>query len=40
MTVNGAWFAKWTNKILEQMAWLNGDIGYTFEIPIPLKPYR
>lgn len=40
MTVNGAWFAKWTNKILEQMAWLNGDIGYTFEIPVPLKPYR
>lgn len=40
MTVNGAWFAKWTNKILEQMAWLNGDVGYTFEIPVPLKPYR
>ena len=40
MTVNGAWFAKWTNKILEQLAWLNGDVGYTFEIPISLKPYR
>jgi hypothetical protein len=40
MTVNGAWFAKWTNKILEQMAWLNGDVGYTFEIPVSLKPYR
>lgn len=40
MTVNGAWFAKWTNKILEQLAWLNGDVGYTFEIPVSLKPYR
>ena len=40
MTVNGAWFAKWTNKILEQLAWLNGDVGYTFEIPISLKPCR
>ena len=40
MTVNGAWFAKWTNKILEQLAWLNGDVGYTFEIPVALKPYR
>ena len=39
-TVNGAWFAKWTNKILEQLAWLNGDVGYTFEIPVSLKPYR
>jgi hypothetical protein len=40
MQVNGAWFAKWTNKILEQLAWLNGDVGYTFEIPVSLKPYR
>jgi hypothetical protein len=40
MRVNGAWFAKWTNKILEQLAWLNGDVGYTFEIPVSLKPYR
>ncbi|GAB7326165.1 hypothetical protein MBLNU13_g10170t1 [Cladosporium sp. NU13] len=40
MTVNGAWFAKWTNKVLEQLAWLNGDVGYTFEIPVSLKPYR
>lgn len=40
MTVNGAWFAKWTNKILEQLAWLNGDVGYTFEIPVSLQPYR
>jgi hypothetical protein len=40
MRLNGAWFAKWTNKILEQLAWLNGDVGYTFEIPVSLKPYR
>lgn len=40
MSMNGAWFAKWTNKILEQMEWLNGDVGYTFEVPISLKPYR
>lgn len=40
MTVNGAWFARWTNKILEQLAWLNGDVGYTFEIPVSLKAYR
>jgi hypothetical protein len=40
MTVNGAWFAKWTNKILEQLEWLNGDVGYTFDVPVSLKPYR
>lgn len=40
MTVNGAWFATWTNKILERLAWLNGDVGYTFEVPVSLKPYR
>jgi len=40
MTVNGAWFAKWTNKILEQLKWLNGDVGYTFDVPVSLKPYR
>lgn len=40
MSMNGAWFAKWINKILEQMEWLNGDVGYTFEVPISLKPYR
>jgi hypothetical protein len=40
MTVNGGWFAKWTNKILEQLEWLNGDVGYTFDVPVSLKPYR
>jgi hypothetical protein len=40
MTVNGTWFAKWTNKILEQLEWLNGDVGYTFDVPVSLKPYR
>lgn len=40
MTVNGGWFAKWTNKILEQLEWLNGDLGYTFDVPVSLKPYR
>ncbi|KAM0719459.1 hypothetical protein Q7P37_005364 [Cladosporium fusiforme] len=40
MTVNGAWFAKWTNKILEQLEWLSGDVGYTFEVPVSLKAYR
>jgi len=35
--VDGAWFAKWTNKLLTQMEWLDGDVGYSLEVPTPLK---
>lgn len=34
--VDGAWFAKWTNKLLRQLEWLDGDVGYSMEIPTPL----
>jgi hypothetical protein len=34
--VDGAWFAKWTNKLLKQLEWLDGDLGYSMEIPTPL----
>jgi hypothetical protein len=30
--VDGAWFAKWTNKVLKQLEWLDGDFGYSIEI--------
>jgi hypothetical protein len=30
--VDGAWFAKWTNKALKQLEWLDGDFGYSIEI--------
>lgn len=32
--VNGAWFAKWTNKVLKQLEWLDGDVGYSTEIAV------
>jgi hypothetical protein len=35
--VDGAWFAKWTNKLLRQLEWLDGDLGYSMEVPTPLK---
>lgn len=31
--VDGAWFAKWTNKLLKELEWLDGDVGYSMEIP-------
>jgi hypothetical protein len=34
--VDGAWFAKWTNKLLKQLEWLDGDVGYSMEIPAPI----
>jgi hypothetical protein len=34
--VDGAWFAKWTNKLLKQLEWLDGDIGYSMEVPAPI----
>lgn len=34
--VDGAWFAKWTNKLLRQLEWLDGDVGYSMEVPTPL----
>ena len=34
--VDGAWFAKWTNKLLRQLEWLDGDFGYSMDIPTPL----
>lgn len=34
--VDGAWFAKWTNELLKQMEWLDGDVGYSMEIPVPI----
>lgn len=35
--VDGAWFAKWTNKLLRQLEWLDGDVGYSMEVETPLK---
>ena len=34
--VDRAWFAKWTDKLLKQMEWLDGDVGYSIEIPVPI----
>lgn len=34
--VDGAWFAKWTNKLLEKLEGLDGDVGYSTEIQTPL----
>lgn len=34
--VDGAWFAKWTNKILRKLEGLDGDIGYSTEIPVQI----
>ena len=34
--VDGAWFAKWTSKLLRQLEWLDGDVGYSMDIPTPL----
>ena len=34
--VDGAWFAKWTNKLLRQLEWLDGDVGYSMEVQTPL----
>jgi hypothetical protein len=35
--VDGAWFAKWTNKLLRQLEWLDGDLGYSMEVETPLQ---
>lgn len=32
--VDGAWFAKWTNKLLRKLEGLDGDVGYSTEIPV------
>jgi hypothetical protein len=34
--VDGAWFAKWTNKFLKKLEWLDGDFGYSMEVPTPI----
>lgn len=35
--VDGAWFAKWTNKLLRQLEGLDGDVGYSTEIPVSIS---
>lgn len=32
--LDGAWFAKWTHKILRKLEGLDGDIGYSMEVPV------
>jgi hypothetical protein len=34
--VDGAWFAKWTNKLLKKMEGLDGDFGYSMEVETAL----
>lgn len=34
---DGAWFAKWTNKLLRQLEGLDGDVGYSTEIPVSIS---
>ncbi|KAM0721802.1 hypothetical protein Q7P37_002727 [Cladosporium fusiforme] len=38
--VDGAWFAKWTNKCLEELEWLDGDFGYSTEVPVAIARDR
>lgn len=38
--VDGAWFAKWTNKLLRQLEGLDGDVGYSTEIPVGITRDR
>jgi len=35
--VDGAWFIKWVNKFLKQMERMDGDLGYTQDIPVTIK---
>lgn len=34
--VDGAWFIKWMNKGLRQMESMDGDVGYTHDIPVSI----
>lgn len=34
--VDGAWMARWTNKLLKKLEGLDGDLGYTTQIPVQI----
>lgn len=34
--VDGAWMARWTNKLLRKLEGLDGDLGYTTQIPVEI----
>ncbi|KAG6123352.1 hypothetical protein E4U13_007268 [Claviceps humidiphila] len=37
---NDQWLAKLVGKLMRKMEMVNGDLGYTGEVPIELEPYR
>ncbi|KAG5982737.1 hypothetical protein E4U55_001455 [Claviceps digitariae] len=37
---NDQWLAKLVGKLMRKLEIVNGDLGYTGDIPIPLEPYR
>ncbi|KAK6433388.1 hypothetical protein LTR95_010433 [Oleoguttula sp. CCFEE 5521] len=38
--VDGGWFATWTNKLLDQLEWMEGEVGYKFVVPVGLGRFR
>ncbi|KAK6435331.1 hypothetical protein LTR95_008485 [Oleoguttula sp. CCFEE 5521] len=38
--VDGGWFATWTNKLLDQLEWMEGEVGYKFVVPVDLARFR
>ncbi|OQO05864.1 hypothetical protein B0A48_09959 [Cryoendolithus antarcticus] len=38
--VDGGWFATWTNKLLDQLEWMEGEIGYSYTVPVELGRFR
>lgn len=35
--LDGAWFAKWTHKLLRKLEGLEGDLGYSMEVPVGIN---